>query len=260
MTDYPGAIWIPNNNYFPDTGKKSFIILHGTAGGSSAQGIASFFRSTEGTDHPASTHYIIGQDGIIVQTVKEANGAYGNGLVNNPDWSGNPNYYTISIEHVKGNTDNSNDLTEPQKQASFKLIEDICNRNGIGKHDADDNTGITSHAAIDPINRARCPGLYPWQELWLYLKGGSKPMEPTANQKKAADDCWNSVLGNVRKGTGIYQVWLEASINGTFYGPPLTQEYSSINWSGQSIIVQEFARARCEWDGSPHWYGLNGKI
>jgi len=32
MVDYAGAIWLPNNNNFANTDKKSFIIIHGTAG------------------------------------------------------------------------------------------------------------------------------------------------------------------------------------------------------------------------------------
>jgi len=178
MADYKSAIWMPNQNFFPNTGKKSFLILHGTAGGSSAQGIANFFKGTEGTDHPASTHYIVGQDGTVVQTVHEKDGAYGNGVVTSDNWSGNPNFYTISIEHVKSATDNSNQLTEAQKQASFKLVKDICQRNNIGMHDADDTTGITGHFAIDPVSRARCPGPYPWAELWDYLAGKKEEIMP----------------------------------------------------------------------------------
>src|SRR3989442_1725936 len=99
MSDYKSALWIPNGNYFANTGKKLFVILHGTAGGSSAQGIANYFQGTEGGSSPVSSHYVIGQDGTVVQTVLEKDGAYANGVVNNPNWTGNPNYYTISIEH-----------------------------------------------------------------------------------------------------------------------------------------------------------------
>ncbi|OLD63411.1 MAG: hypothetical protein AUF65_02430 [Chloroflexi bacterium 13_1_20CM_50_12] len=173
MVDYAGAIWSPNNNYFANTGKKSFVILHGTAGGYSAQGIADYFRSTEGSNSPVSSHYVVGQDGQIVQCIAEKDGSYANGVVNNPNWSSNPNLYTISIEHVKSSNDNSEPLTPAQQAASFALIKDICQRNGIGMHDADDTTGITGHFAIDPVNRARCPGTYPWQELFDYLKGNT---------------------------------------------------------------------------------------
>lgn len=176
MADYAGALWSPSNNFFPNTGKKSFVILHSTAGGSSAESIAAYFRSTEGTNNPVSSHYVVGQDGHVLQVVAEKDGAFGNGVVNNPNWSGNPNDYTISIEHVKSTSDNSEPLTPAQQAASFALIKDICQRNGIGMHDADDITGITGHFAIDPVNRARCPGNFPWQELWNYLQ---QPQEGT---------------------------------------------------------------------------------
>jgi hypothetical protein len=46
-------------------------------------------------------------------------------------------------------------------------------------HAADDNTGIASHADIDPVNRARCPGTYPWSELFAYLAGNQpQPEDP----------------------------------------------------------------------------------
>lgn len=273
MPDYAQAIWMPNNNFFADTGKKSFLILHATAGGNSAQEIANYFKGTEGTANPVSSHYIVGQDGTVVQTVLEKDGAYAQGVVNNSNWLGNPNMYCISIEHVKASTDNSDALTPAQQAASFLLLKDICQRNGIGMHEADDTTGITSHAAIDPINRARCPGNYPWDELWTYLQEGTQPMtnpQPTANQIKAANDSWNSVLKNTAAGpaptgSGIYQQWLASLIDGIFYGPPLTHEYGSIDWNGNAIIVQEFAHARCEWRPGPGggllgWYGPNGKI
>jgi N-acetyl-anhydromuramyl-L-alanine amidase AmpD len=173
MVDYNGAVWSPNNNFISHTGKKSFIILHGTAGGSSAEAIAEYYRNTEGGPNPVSSHYVVGQDGHVIQTVAEANGAYANGGVTNPDWLGNPNYYTISIEHVKSSTDNSDPLTPAQQEASFALIKDICTRNGIGMYEADDETGITGHFSIDPVNRNRCPGTFPWERLWAFLQGGN---------------------------------------------------------------------------------------
>lgn len=260
-------IQMPSSNFFPDTGQKKFVILHGTAGGTSAQEVANYFKSTEGTDNPVSTHYIVGQDGTIVQCVREKDGAYGNGIVTNSNWQGNPNYYTISIEHVKKSTDNSDELTDIQKQASFELIKDICERNNIAMHIADDMSGITGHFAIDPVNRARCPGSYPWQKLWDYLQGGQlvvTPIQPTQNQLQAASDCWDSVLshssvGVSPKGTGIYKAWLAALVSGKQYGPPITHEYASVNWDGVPIVVQEFAHARCEWlDGQASWYSLGG--
>ena len=91
-----------------------------------------------------------------------------------------------------------------------------------------------------------------------------KPMKPTQYQIQAANDCWSSVLklsngGVPQTGTGIYQAWLQALVAGKQYGPPITHEYSSVNWDGIAITVQEFAHARCEWlDGKAAWYSLGG--
>lgn len=192
MTDYTNAIWTPNNNFFPnrDGHKPVYIVLHSTAGGSSAQAIAQYFQSTQGTSNPVSSHYVVGPDGVVVQCVKESDGAWAQGFVSGPSgtsgngvgsgfhdswWDSgiNPNNISISIEHVKSATDNSNQLTPAQQQAGFKLIRDICQRHNIPMRKADASGGITGHYAIDPINRANCPGPFPWNDLFIFLAGAS---------------------------------------------------------------------------------------
>ncbi len=176
MPDEIGALWIPNKNYFP--ARKGYlpryVIIHGTAGFSSAEEVASFFQATEKGDNPVSTHYILGLRGELIQCVSEAHGAWGNGYVmagHDPWWSRalNPNLITISIEHVKLSRDNSDELTELQKQASFRLVSSICQRHNIPTRWADEQGGITGHYSMDPINRSFCPGPYPWEELFSYL-------------------------------------------------------------------------------------------
>jgi N-acetyl-anhydromuramyl-L-alanine amidase AmpD len=190
--DEPGAIWIPNNNMWPNRNGHTpkYVVLHGTAGGTSAVAIANYFKSTEGSPtDPKSTHYIIGTDGTICQTIDEANAAWGNGILSaghDPWWSAdlNPNLITISIEHTKPSTDNHDELTPAQKAASFLLVKHICERHGIPKRKADGNGGITGHYSIDPVSRQDCPGAYPWDELFAYLN----TEEPVSNadQLKAA--------------------------------------------------------------------------
>ncbi len=177
MPDEPSVISIPNTNFFPgrDGLKPKYIILHGTAGGASAIAIAQYFASTQGTANPVSSHYVIGQDGMVAQCVNEADGAYGNGVLtpgHDDFWSMaiNPNLITISIEHVKPSIDNSNLLTDAQKSASFALVKHICERHGIPKQRADANGGITGHYSLDPVSRAACPGPYPWQDLFSFLQ------------------------------------------------------------------------------------------
>jgi len=255
MVDYAGAIWMPNGNFFLNTGKKSFIILHGTAGGSNAKDIATYFQGTEGSNNPVSSHYIVGKDGTVVQTVSESNGAWGNGVVTNPNWSGNPNTYTISIEHVKSQTDNSDVITPEQQAASFALIKDICQRNGIGMHDADVITGITGHFAIDPVNRSRCPGTYPWNELWNYLNGEETMTINLATPKvsnyfKATSDSaiWQCKQTGFLIGHGIlsfYQKFGGDALCGlTYLGLPQSNEIGA----GNGRVYQRFERGVVAYD------------
>jgi N-acetyl-anhydromuramyl-L-alanine amidase AmpD len=77
--DEAGALWIPNNNYFSGRNgyKPRYVILHGTAGFTSAEEVANFFKATEGGENPVSTHYIIGLRSELIQCVGEEEGAYG---------------------------------------------------------------------------------------------------------------------------------------------------------------------------------------
>lgn len=165
------ALWIPSNNYFP--GRSGYtphwIIIHGTAGFSSAEEVGYYFQQAE-----VATHYIIGQDGVLVCSVDEENGAWGNGGVtdgHDPWWSRdlNPNLVTISIEHVKPSRDNSDELTDIQKQAGFALVKQICDHYNIPRRWADADGGITGHYSMDPVHRSFCPGPYPWDELFTFL-------------------------------------------------------------------------------------------
>jgi N-acetyl-anhydromuramyl-L-alanine amidase AmpD len=178
IAEEPGALVIPNQNYFAGRNglKPRYVIVHGTAGGTSSAGIANYFKSTENTANPASSHHIIDQAGNKVQTVSESDGAWANGLLTTGhdvwwDENINPNNTTISIEHCKIATDNSNDLTDVQEAASFSLIRNICKRWNIPMRAADATGGITGHFSIDPVNRSRCPGPYPWDRLWAFLNG-----------------------------------------------------------------------------------------
>ncbi|QBD77832.1 N-acetylmuramoyl-L-alanine amidase [Ktedonosporobacter rubrisoli] len=177
LPDEPGVTVIADDNYFSNREgyQPNYIILHGTAGGTSAEAIANYFQSTQGSSNPVSSHYVIGRDGEIVQCVSESDGAWANGYISaghDPWWSSavNPNDITVSIEHCKPSSDNSDELTAAQKDASFRLIKHICQRHNIPARKADGNGGITGHFSIDPVNRANCPGPYPWDELWSFLQ------------------------------------------------------------------------------------------
>jgi N-acetyl-anhydromuramyl-L-alanine amidase AmpD len=169
--DETQALWIPSQNYFPARAghHPRWIIIHGTAGFNSAEDVGYYFQQAD-----VSTHYTIGRDGVIVQSVREHDGAWGNGGITEGHdswWSHtiNPNNVTISIEHVKPSRDNSDELTEIQKEVSFHLIQRICNRHHIPKQKAHASGGITGHFSMDPVHRSFCPGPYPWEELFSFL-------------------------------------------------------------------------------------------
>ncbi|GCE03823.1 N-acetylmuramoyl-L-alanine amidase [Dictyobacter aurantiacus] len=173
--DEAGALWLPSPNYFPDRAGHTprWIIVHGTAGFSSAEEVGRYFQQAD-----VSTHYTIGRDGVIVQSVREHDGAWGNGGItagHDPWWTCdiNPNNVTISIEHVKPHRDNSDELTQLQKEASFLLIQHICERHQIPTRKANASGGITGHRSMDPVMRGFCPGPYPWDELFAFLNASS---------------------------------------------------------------------------------------
>lgn len=178
--DYAPALWVPTSHYFSGYQDRKWIIIHGTAGwnGATAEVMARFFVSN---NPPTSVHYVVDKAGNVAQCVPEADSAWGNGGVStghDPWWSAglNPNYQTLSIEHVKYASDNSDALTPEQKLASFRLVEHLCDRWGIPRQHANATGGITGHFSIDPVNRSRCPGPYPFDELIAYLTGGTSPM------------------------------------------------------------------------------------
>lgn len=167
----PQAIWKPSPNRWDNREGHTprWIILHGTAG--TAAGAISWF---ENPASQVSAHYLVCQDGTIVQFVDENGSAWANGAPEDgaASWwlnGVNPNYTTISIEHEKPDTSNATPLTAIQQMASFQLVSRICQRWNIPARQADSNGGITGHYSIDPINRAHCPGTYPWSDLFNFL-------------------------------------------------------------------------------------------
>lgn len=185
-TDEEGVIWTPSPFHW--TGREGYspkwLIIHSTAGGASAEAIAAWFQNP---DAQAAANYVIGRDGTVIQCVRESDAPWANGIISGPSgvsgdgvhhdswWDSgiNPNLLTISIEHVKPSSDNSDALTEPQRASSFALIKHICQRNSIPMRQANASGGITGHYSMDPVNRSRCPGPYPWDQLWIYLQGGT---------------------------------------------------------------------------------------
>lgn len=176
MVDYPKAqpAFVSKHRVFIDQNTHYAIVIHKTASGGSAYDIANFF---EHDPAMASVHYVVGQDGSVVQCVLEKDGAGGNCCVEpgyHPIWKQfvdkgiNLNTVTLSIEHVDPSPTNSTPLTAAQKAASFELVKYLTQKYQIP------TSRILGHHTINPINRANCPGNYPWAELFSYLEGETK--------------------------------------------------------------------------------------
>ncbi len=159
--DFPDALdhFLPESYSFT-TNAAAAIVIHKTGGDGTLDAVYNtFFQSQR------STHYAIGLDGTIWQFVPEARGAGGNCCVQagyDTFWDPylsqyqNLNLCTLSVEHCDPTSDNS------------KLVQYWCQK----YHIALDH--IKSHASIDPIDRARCPGsTYDFQALFSFLQSGN---------------------------------------------------------------------------------------
>lgn len=269
MPDEDGVTWIPNQNFFLDRngGQARYVILHGTAGGTSAVAIGNYFASTQNTDNPVSSHYIIGTAGEIVQAVLEKDGAWGNGVLSEGhasfwDPSTNPNNVTISIEHCKPAVDNSNTLTAAQQEASFSLVYDICQRWKIPMHNADASGGITGHFSIDPVNRSNCPGPYPWSALWTYLNSqGDQSVKIDLNTPgvstfftAVANGHWSCKQTNMLVGGAILTFYQQFGNHGlcgaTYLGLPLSNEIAAKISGHPEVVYQRFERGVLAYDPS----------
>lgn len=254
---------IANSNCFieRDGNKAAFVIVHGTASapGATAQSIAEYFQGTENTNNPVSAHYIIGKDGFVVQCNREADGAWANGYITSGLWwkdlGVNPNNVTISIEHVKYASDNSDELTLAQKRASFALIQHICARNNIPPRQADKNGGITGHFSIDPVNRSRCPGNYPFDELWQFLGEQGDAMLSIQQASEffteiVPDQRWRCGQTKVDLAYAIlnyYRTCTQVGLNGlTQYGLPISGEEAVDGYKG--VVLQRFERGVIMYD------------
>src|SRR5258708_6430426 len=179
MAEYPSAqdMFVDEQRTFIDAlaglpGDQLTIVVHKTGGTPSLQSLANYFQNDSSR---ASTHFGIDLDGTIGQFVLLKDGAGGNCCVEtgyDQYWTpfvnqyGNLNRCTISLEHIDPTQDNSTPVPDAQRQASFRLIAWLCQKFNISANH------IKTHASIDPINRARCPGNYPMPDLIAYIKNG----------------------------------------------------------------------------------------
>ncbi|WP_328356501.1 N-acetylmuramoyl-L-alanine amidase [Streptomyces sp. NBC_00445] len=119
--DYAGARWeaASDANWRradrPDDYGVDMVIIHVTQGS-----FDSAVKAFQDPGHQAAAHYIVGQDGRVLQMIRELDVAYHAG---NRDY----NERSIGIEH-EGFVDRPEDLTDEMYEASARLTARICAR------------------------------------------------------------------------------------------------------------------------------------
>lgn len=280
LSTYPLAkqMLVTENRVFPNAllnapSTDLSIVIHKTACNApcTAESVASFFATDA---NGASTHFIVGLDGEVVQCVLLTDGAGGNCCLevgHDTYWDiyqskyGNLNLCTFSIEHVDQTVDNSQTPTQLQLDSSFKLVLWLCQNFGVTPDH------IKTHASLDPVDRSHCPGNYPMDSLINYVRSNLV----NANQSKSILDHWNSFFLTLQEaaklpsivlpsiGTGIYDAWLSLYLKGIQLGPATSYEYDSVDWSGNPIKCQDFGSCRIEYyfnTGKWYAYSPTGQI
>jgi N-acetylmuramoyl-L-alanine amidase len=249
MSDYPEAVeyLVDESRVFIDQNSHSAITIHGTGGNASqtAQQLGDWFR---GDPAMASSHYGIDRSGVVCQYVLEKDGAAANCCkfgAYDPFWDQfngeNLNIHTISIEH-ENDSSNSLPLSQAQQDASFKLVAYLCQKYAIS------SSNIKTHASIDPINRARCPGNYPMDALISFVdNGATQPLQeqPTMIQIGQDMGMFFTDSGNNRWHCGPKNVdFIGENLNfwrsnNGLGGLPLTNEIYLAQYPGTAIVVCE---------------------
>lgn len=265
MVDYQAAqaLFVDEQRTFIDalaglSGDQLSIVIHKTGGTPNLASLASFFQTGAAG---ASTHFGIDLDGSVGQFVLLKDGAGGNCCLeagHDTYWDsflatyGNLNKCTISIEHIDPASDNSTTPPQAQLDVSFALVKWLVTRFNIPLDH------IKTHASLDPINRARCPGNYPMDRLLAFL---STP-ERNPHMDTQAQDVWNMFLKGIGQTpvsytTGIAQSWQQNYLH-LNAGSPLGPETKTVDWNGTDIQMQLFSGGiSAEYNTQDHvvrWY------
>lgn len=167
--DYAGATWVAASGANwrradrPDDYGIDRVIIHVTQGS-----FDSAVRVFQDPAHRAATHYIVGQDGRVVQMIRELDVAY---------QAGNRSYNerAIGIEH-EGFVDRPGDLTKAMYASSARLTASICARYGIPV----DREHIIGHVEVPGTDHTDPGPHWDWDRyLKLVRRAATAPPTPT---------------------------------------------------------------------------------
>jgi len=147
----PLAEWSPSANF--DDRRPRLIVLHGTEMQSVDAALAVLKSRNAGGR--VSAHYLIADDGRILQLVADSQRAWHAGAGR---WRGLNDINSVSIG-IELDNDGAEPFAPNQIDALIKLLTDLCARHDIPR------AAIISHGDMAPA-RKQDPGiLFPWQRL-----------------------------------------------------------------------------------------------
>ncbi len=197
----PGVISMPSPNQNSRPGGPndiSAVVLHHTAGGGTAQGTGRYFQNPSAQ---VSSHYTVGKDGAIVQSVPDGKRAWHAG-VSSFKGRDDVNDFSIGIEIV--NWGNGKDpYTDAQYNALINLVAWICQTYKVPVD------RITGHKDVAlPRGRKTDPSPnFDWNRVRkgveAKLKGSSAPAPAPAPSNPPKGDQW---LYTVKNGDSLSRI------------------------------------------------------
>lgn len=147
----PLAAWSPSKNH--DARQAQVIVLHHTQMASFAEAL----RTLKSANHQGrvSAHYLVGEDGRIVQLIDERARAWHAGVGR---WGALTDLNDASIG-IELDNDGAEPFAEAQVAALIRLLDDLCTRLAIPR------TAVVAHADLAPTRKADPSAHFPWARL-----------------------------------------------------------------------------------------------
>ena len=147
----PLAAWSPSPNV--DVRQAQLIVLHHTQMDSFEAALATLKTANDGGR--VSAHYLIADDGRIVQLVDERDRAWHAGA---GQWRGMSDLNDASIG-IELDNDGVEPFSDAQIDALLRLLDDLCTRLNIPRD------AVIAHADLAPTRKADPSAKFPWARL-----------------------------------------------------------------------------------------------
>lgn len=147
----PLAAWSPSKNH--DARQATIIVLHHTQMASFDEALATLKSAND--QGRVSAHYLVAEDGRIVQLVDERARAWHAGIGR---WGALTDLNDASIG-IELDNDGTEPFAEAQVAALIRLLDDVCTRLAIPR------TAVIAHADLAPTRKADPSAHFPWARL-----------------------------------------------------------------------------------------------